>query len=65
MKSIEVTEAKVNVFGKMIDNLKDESFIKSVSDGMPPEPEITSEFMESYNQYQQRTDGNLIKKEKH
>lgn len=47
----------VNVFGNMVKNLKDERFIKSVSESMPPEPKITSEFMESYNQYQQRVAG--------
>ncbi|MEB7455154.1 hypothetical protein [Lysinibacillus sphaericus] len=44
----------VNVFGNMVKKLKDEKFIKSVSESMPPEPEITPEFMESYNQYQKR-----------
>ncbi|MCL1700758.1 hypothetical protein [Lysinibacillus sp. Bpr_S20] len=54
---------KVNVFGKMIENLKDENFIKSVSESMSPEPETTPEFMESYDQYQQRNDVNLNDKE--
>lgn len=56
-------ENKVNVFGKMIENLKDEKFIKSVSESIPPEPEIAPEFMESYNQYQQSTINSLNNKE--
>ncbi|UNT55169.1 MULTISPECIES: hypothetical protein [Lysinibacillus] len=44
----------VNVFGNMVKKLKDERFIKNVSESMPPKPEINPEFMESYNQYQQR-----------
>lgn len=45
----------------MINNLKDEQFIKCVAESMPSEPEITPEFTKKYNEYQQKNQGNKKK----
>ncbi|MCM3711956.1 hypothetical protein [Sporosarcina luteola] len=51
----------VSIFGNMINNLKDEQFIKCVAESMPSEPEITPEFTKKYNEYQQKNQGNKKK----
>lgn len=44
----------VNVFGKMLNNLKDESFVKTAAKSVPDIPIITPDFEKEYQLYQER-----------
>ncbi|MBD8036623.1 hypothetical protein H9635_07705 [Solibacillus sp. A46] len=52
----------VNVFGNMINNLKNEEFVKNVAKTLPTQPELTPEFLNKYRDYQQKSTKNQKKK---